>query len=366
MRTGLCRSNSEVEQRRQPQGADQDRDPDQRPPPLRPARSGQVGLGAVIPAAVIPSPPPAGSSRGHHSTQATSQAATTAVRVANARWVWAAKHAATASGQSARRWPSATSQARNTADSHGSSGTWGFHRLTATFGPRLWTSSATTVSVPTSSGHRPRRHATAAIPATAKALTAAAVHISARGSSPVSRWSGAASQNSSGPGWAQPFTVSAPTNGVARPPTWDTRYRMWAMSPAGYQVSPTSESAATTIGLTASATTAAAAGRDQRRGPAAGDRPGVRDWSTVTATASPSKSHPTLLNARHAPRAIRPAARPRACPPGRGPRPAASRLTPPGLRGRTASPRRVRPPPAAPGPATPPWRRRRCSRCRGR
>ncbi len=77
--------------------------------------------------------------------------------------------------------------------------------------------------MPSSSGHRPRRQATAASAAAVTTLTTAALHSSARGSSPVSRWSGAATQYDSGPGWAKPWKLYGPTSGVWRVPTCDVR-----------------------------------------------------------------------------------------------------------------------------------------------
>jgi hypothetical protein len=63
-----------------------------------------------------------------------------------------------------------------------------------------WTSTAVIAITPNSSGHRPRRHATAAMAQMVAAFRIAAVHSSARASPPVRRNSGAASQNSNGPG----------------------------------------------------------------------------------------------------------------------------------------------------------------------
>lgn len=70
-----------------------------------------------------------------------------------------------------------------------------------------WISTATSSITPTVSAQRPRRQATAAIAATVATLVIPAVLPRARASPTASLNSGAPSQNSSGPGWAHPFTV---------------------------------------------------------------------------------------------------------------------------------------------------------------
>jgi hypothetical protein len=145
------------------------------------------------------------------------------------------------------------------ASRNGRSGANGFHMSVTFCGPMPWTSTADSAPRPSSSGHRPRRQATAATPATEATLTSAAVHSIARASPPVSRYSGADSQYSSGPGWAQPLTVYAPTRGVSRVPTCEVRNARLAQSPTGNHVWRPRATAATTIGLTTSATSATCA-----------------------------------------------------------------------------------------------------------
>jgi hypothetical protein len=118
-----------------------------------------------------------------------------------------AKQAGTAASTSARRRPSAASHTSTTVSRNASSGTCGFHRSTISSGVKAWISTAVSSITASVSAHRPRRHATAARATTMAKLMRAAVHSSVRASPPDRRQSGAANQNSRGPGWAQPLTV---------------------------------------------------------------------------------------------------------------------------------------------------------------
>ena len=212
----------------------------------------------------------AGSSRGQNRHQATNHTTSTAFNETYARWVCAVNEATATAATSAPGDPCAVSQTRKMVRRKASNGRCETHRSTVRSGPMPRISTATSAIVASRRGHLPRRQASAPRPATTATLTIAAVQASERGSPLVSRYSGSAIQNSSGPGWAQPLTLSKPISGVSREPTCEVRQTRPAQSPVGnHEVSP-SATAAITIGLAATATTPAMA---SHAGHAAADCP---------------------------------------------------------------------------------------------
>ena len=108
-------------------------------------------------------------------------------------------------------------------------------------------------------GQAAARQATAPIATTDATLIAAAVHRSDRGSPPDSQCSGAANQSATGPGARECLDRLGTDEGRGSGADLHTRSHNPEKSPVGYQVSPTSDPAATTMVLAASASTASAA-----------------------------------------------------------------------------------------------------------